>query len=257
MRFLLAGFLGSLFLVGVGLGLRSIGWLPPEGAWFLGAWALLLVLGTLVAASARPSLQVYAPAVLRGPAGSGGVALTFDDGPDPASTLQLLEALERVDARATFFVLADRAEAHPELLRAIASRHEVALHGPSHDPRLVFVSPSVGARALQEASGRIETICGQRPRWYRPPFGVTSPRLAQALAGTPLRMAWCSLRTMDGVGSSPLALRRACGRAVAGDIVLLHEGPRAAREALPVILQDLLSRGLRPVTVSELLEWSP
>ncbi len=257
MRFLVSIFLASLALALVGVGLLDIGWLPPRGAQFLGAWAVLVSLGGLVAASARPGMQVYGPAVLRGPAGSGRVALTFDDGPDPASTPQLLEALDRVGARATFFVLVDRAERFPDLLRAMAVGHEVALHGPSHDVRLVFEAPTQGAKALEAACERLADLCGQRPRWYRPPFGVTSPRLAQALARTPLRLVWCSLRTMDGVRSSTEALRAVCAPALPGDILLLHEGPRAAREALPAILQDLLARGLEPVTVSELLEGSP
>ncbi len=246
--------IGCLLLTLVGAGLYRIGWLPAAGLGFLlGAAGLLALLG-MVAASAWPHLEIWAPAICRGPAGRARVALTFDDGPDPESTPELLAALEAAGARATFFVLMDRAERHPELLRAIAARHEVALHGPSHDTALVFASPNVGSRLLAEAQESLGELCGQRPRWYRPPFGVTSPRLGAALGVTNMRLVWCSLRTRDGVGDDREALRRACAAAVPGDIVLLHEGPRAARRALPVILQDLRARGLEPVTVSALLE---
>lgn len=248
--------LGSTVLALAGWGLFCAGWLPPAGLGFLLGAAALLCLAGLVAASAWPRLEVYAPAVIRGPAVGGRVALSFDDGPDPASTPALLAALEAADARATFFVLVDRAEQHPELLRAMAAGHEVALHGPSHDARLVFAPPARGAEALVAAQARIEALCGQRPRWYRPPFGVTSPRLGAALARTDLRLVWCSLRTGDGVGGSVAGLRELCSGALAGDIVLMHEGPRAARDALAAILRDLRARGLEPVTVGALLESS-
>jgi peptidoglycan/xylan/chitin deacetylase (PgdA/CDA1 family) len=257
MKTLLPVFVGALILALVGLGFHAIGWLPLAGLVFLlGAAVSLLLLG-LVAASAWPHLQVYAPAVLRGPATRGQLALTFDDGPDPESTPALLAALEADDARATFFVLVDRAERHPELLQAIAARHEVALHGPSHDTRLVFSPPDQGAEALKKSQERLEALCEQRPRFFRPAFGVVSPRLGGALAQTDMKLVWCSLRSGDGVGLHPQALRERCGLAMAGDIVLLHEGPRAAVEVLPDILRDLRARGLRAVTVGELLEDSP
>jgi len=254
MRRLLPIFCGALVLVLVGAGGFQLGWLPLGGLVFLLVSAVVLVVLGLVAASAWPHLQVYAPAVCRGSASRSRVALSFDDGPDPASTPALLEALDAAGAQATFFVLVDRAERHPELLRAMAQRHEVALHGPSHDTGIVFAAPQRGAEALVQAQDRIEQLCGQRPRWYRPPFGVTSPRLGAALARTDMRLVWCSLRTGDGVGGSPLALRQVCAQAIAGDILLLHEGPRPAREALPVILRDLRAQGLEPVTVGALLE---
>jgi peptidoglycan/xylan/chitin deacetylase (PgdA/CDA1 family) len=256
-RSLLPVLLGALFLVLLGLGGVSVGWLPIAGLIFLCAAAFTLVFLWFVAASAWPQLQVYAPAVIRGPAPGSMVALSFDDGPHPDSTPALLAALEAAGVRATFFVLVDRAERHPELLRAIAARHEVALHGPSHDSRLVFASAEQGAAALRQAQDRVAALCGQRPRWYRPPFGVTSPRLGAALGRTDLRLVWCSLRTGDGVRSSPAALREICATAIAGDILLLHEGPRPAREVLPAILSDLRCRGLAAVTVGSLLEKQP
>jgi peptidoglycan-N-acetylglucosamine deacetylase len=248
---------GSVVLALVGWGLFHAGFLPIGGLAFLLASASALAAVGLVVASAWPQLEVYAPALVRGPAVGGRVALSFDDGPHPASTPALLAALEDAGARATFFVLVDRAEEHPALLRAmVAGGHEVALHGPGHDARLVFAPPARGTEALLAAQVRLEELCGQRPRWYRPPFGVTSPRLGAALAGTELRLVWCSLRTGDGVGGSVDGLRTMCSRALAGDILLMHEGPRAARTALPVILRDLRAQGLEPVTVGALLESS-
>lgn len=227
---------------------------PPTAAMAASAATMAGLGGLLVAASARPGLQLFGPAVVRGPVGGDRVALTFDDGPDPASTPALLDALARADARATFFVLVENVERHPQLLKDIAARHEVALHGWGHDAWLTLRAPDRGAAELQRAADRLAQHVGEPVRWYRPPFGVTSPRLAQALSRTDLQMAWCSVRTLDGGPMSPKRLRARCARASAGDILLLHEGRQAAVQALQGILGDLRDRGLSPVTLGELLE---
>ena len=213
-----------------------------------------LSLGTMVVlASAQPGWAVFGPAISRGASGRT-IALTFDDGPDPRSTLALLDALNRAGARATFFVLVDRAEQHPELLRAIAAGHEVALHGPAHHPWLTVWRPARGAEELTVARQRLTELCGQEVRWYRPPFGGTSPRLAEALRLVGLQTVWCSVRTMDGGLRGERRLLAACRKARGGDIVLMHEGPGPAVAVLPAVLDELAARGLRSVTVAELLD---
>jgi len=246
--------LAPLAVALLALGLGELGLLSPGVSAGLVGIAGVGLLAVLVAASALPSLQAYGPVHSRGDGAVAQVALSFDDGPDPDSTPQLLAALEAAGCRATFFVLVDRAERHPELLVAMAQRHEIALHGLGHHPGLVFAPPERAAHALRDARRRLQAICGQRLRWYRPPFGVVSPRLALAVEASNLELVWCSLRTLDGVLRSPARLRRVCGRAGPGDIVLMHEGPRAARQVLPLILADLKGRGLQPVAVGDLLK---
>ena len=178
----------------------------------------------------------------------------FDDGPNPLSTPPLLDALAKAGAKATFFLLVDRAEKHPQLTRDIAADPEVGLHGLGHHPWLSIWSPKRGAAELKEARERLGALTGKSPTWYRPPFGVTSPRLAQAVEQVGLKTAWCSLRTLDGVLGTPNSLRTRCMTAGPGDIVLLHEGAnRPASVALPAVLRDLRLRGLKSVTVSDLI----
>jgi peptidoglycan-N-acetylglucosamine deacetylase len=195
----------------------------------------------LFMATTQPGLRIYGPAVTRV---SQGVVLTFDDGPHPDSTLPLLEALREADAKATFFVLVDRAEQHPDLMRAIAAEQEVGLHGLGHHPWLTLWSPKRGAEELKEAVRRLQAITGQPVRWYRPPFGMTSPRLAAAVKLAGLTTVWCSLRTNDGVLGGDERLVRACEGTKEGDIVLMHEGARSAPRVLPQILERMQARGL-------------
>jgi len=243
-------------LAAVGAASAAVTGVVSVGAAAAVSWGALATVGSsVVLGSTQPGWQFFGPAVTRGDTQRPWVALTFDDGPDPASTPALLEALAQAGARATFFLLVDRAERHPELVRAIAADHEVGLHGLGHHPWLSIWSPKRGAAELLEACDRLAALTGARPYWYRPPFGVTSPRLARAVESAGLRTAWCSLRTFDGVLGTPESLRTKCMTATPGDVVLLHEGPdRPAPDAMPRILRDLRVRGLRAVTLSELID---
>lgn len=240
-------------LAGAGMAGQLAGVLPaPMGP--LVALAGGAALGVAVTLGCvRPGLQWFGPAVSS--AESPHVCLTFDDGPHPASTPALLDALRDAGMRATFFVLVDRAQQWPELTRRIAQEQELALHGLTHTAHLTFAKPSAGTRELRDAAGQLTQLTGAPIRWYRPPFGVTSPRLARAVEGTDLQTIWCTVRTRDGTNPDPDNLHSACARARAGDILLLHEGPdRPAPTELPRVLAELAARGLRSVTVGELLE---
>jgi len=107
----------------------------------------------------------------RGPTFSRKVALTFDDGPDPSSTLRCLEILNPHQVRATFFLVGERVRRHPELARAIrAQGHDVGNHTWGHrhhwllSPRQAHAEVREGARAITE-------VIGEPPRLFRPPFG--------------------------------------------------------------------------------------
>ncbi len=226
--------------------------LPGEPWWWGAFWGISLAL-VLVAPVLRPGTQLLDPVWVRGKPDCQAVALTFDDGPDPHSTPRILAALRENGASATFFVLLDRARAHPDLLEDMARDQEVALHGADHDPFLAFRGHRHIQQMLLESRAWLQKTTGQEIQWYRPPFGVYPLPIARALRGTPLAMAWCSRRTLDGTLPGVGRLRRICKRAGPGEIILLHEGPRAAVEALPGILEDLRDRGLRCATVGEVL----
>ncbi|MBA2324991.1 MAG: polysaccharide deacetylase family protein [Pseudonocardiales bacterium] len=100
------------------------------------------------------------------------IAITFDDGPDPRSTPQFLAALRARDTRATFFLLGSALARTPALGRElVASGHEVAVHGWDHRC-LAATSPQATLRSLTRARDVIADLTGQRPRWFRPAYGV-------------------------------------------------------------------------------------
>ena len=242
--------------IGITAVASALSWLPGAPVWLPAAGGVVgggVILGSVAWGVADPSTQLLGPAVLRGTPGKHQVALTFDDGPHPHSTEPMLAALTDAGAGATFFLLADHAAAHPSLARAIGDAQEVALHGQSHDPWLTMRSPTKGAEELRRAADQLGELCGQQPRYYRPPFGVVSPRVFESCQRAGLELIWCSVRTRDGVRIEPSVLRSRVQNAQDGDIVLLHEGDRPAATLLPHILSDLSQRGLHSVTVGALL----
>ena len=153
------------------------------------------------------------------------MALTFDDGPNPAATPHLLDLLARYEAKATFFLIGRHVRAVPGLAKEIAVRgHAIGNHTDSH-ASLALLS---GTRISEELDGCDEAIrqsAGVKPRWMRPPYGFRSPQLhgivmRRGNAGVAM---WSAMaRDWKTQPAEPVIqrLRRARG----GDIVLLHDG---------------------------------
>ncbi|HQU14650.1 MAG: polysaccharide deacetylase family protein [Chromatiales bacterium 21-64-14] len=246
------------------LALVTVLWQPALWTWAAGAvfadHLLLTAAGlwprsTLLGANIR--------CLPEGAAARGEVAITIDDGPDPAVTPAVLDLLDSYGARATFFCIGRRARAHPELARAIVERgHALENHTEHHRHNFVMLGPRAYTRELQAAQDSLTAIGGQRPQFFRAPAGLRNPFLGPVLARLNLRLTSWTRRgfdTREGVARHVLR-RLLCGLR-AGDILLLHDG-HAARttEGQPVILAvlpELLSAlnraGLRPVTLREAL----
>lgn len=244
-------------------------WLLLARAWFVGPGWLpalafaVLALGLLLT-SVWTSLGAFGPIVLRGRPGRRQVALTFDDGPDPAWTPQILDALADAGARATFFLVGERVERNPELARRlVAAGHQVAHHSHTHRWDLMFWRPRLvadvdaGLAALQAATDRI-------PRFFRPPIGILAPEVLDAARSRGMQLVGWSVRPYDTrLRSADELVRRVLSKVRDGSIVLLHDGAMRpgfeppAVGALPVLLGELERRGLRAVTLAELIDQEP
>ncbi|WP_246613632.1 polysaccharide deacetylase family protein [Paractinoplanes bogorensis] len=181
-------------------------------------------------------------------------ALTFDDGPHPATTPRLLDVLRRHGARATFFVVGERVRAHPELMeRIIAEGHEVANH-LMRDERSVLVPDEQFARDLAEVN-RLLAPYGP-VRWFRPGSGFYKPSMLRAAAGMKLRAVLGTLVAGHNGGPGDQAIAEGLRTSIrAGSIVVLHEGSdkrRGVAETTDELLTALSARGLSAVTVSTL-----
>lgn len=219
--------------------------------WQVGVPALLLSHAPFVWGTLAPSSGLFSPVLARLPTDEPVVWLTIDDGPSD-DTLEMLELLDAAGAKATFFVVGERAAARPLLVREIVSRgHEVGNHSATH-PQAWFWALS--PRRLRGEVGRTQAILhgitGVRPRWFRAVVGMANPFVAAALVEHGLaRVAW-SARGYDAVQADPARSLARIERGLGpGAIVLLHEGAAHGRnvELLALLLQRLRERGYRAV----------
>ena len=223
-----------------------------------------LVLGVLTIWALLPDLwyRWQSRDVLRKGEAGNKVALTFDDGPDPVFTPLILDILARWDVPATFFMVAENARKCPEVVRQIVARgHEVGSHGMHHSP-FWFLSPRRSRLEIQESLATLRDLSGKPVRCFRPPWGMSNLITHYWMRQTAQKVVLWSLDSLDWFFMTParLIIRKVSRWVCPGSIVLFHDGSGVRRtaaalvEALPQLLEDLLARGLVPVTVSELMD---
>jgi peptidoglycan/xylan/chitin deacetylase (PgdA/CDA1 family) len=183
------------------------------------------------------------------------VAFTFDDGPSPADTPRLLDILRDKKVTATFFVIGERAERYPEVVRrTCAEGHLVANHTWSHPSLFCFLTPARLQDEIERGEEGVERICGYRPRYFRSPVGLRHPLLGPYLREAGLEYISWRIRTWDTLGlQGEVLTRRILDKVAPGDIIMLHDrlrgGAGVMLDALPRIIDQLRSRGFEFVPV--------
>ena len=214
-------------------------------------------LAVAAAAHAGPALTSVDQVRLRltprlaGVGRAGHTALTFDDGPVPASTPAFLEALDRLGWRATFFMLGQEARRAPGLAAEVAAAgHELAVHGDDHR-NLLRRGPLATLDGLGRAHDAIADATGTGPAWFRPPYGVLTGSAVVGAARLGLRpVLWTAWGRDWEAGATPASVVAclAAGR-VDGGTLLLHDYAasgswRATLAALTRLADLLAARGL-------------
>ena len=249
-------FLYGLTLSVLVLAVRAV-LIGPPPLWFA-SLATAAYVGVILSGVFVLSLRMFVDAVTRGPSGARGVALTFDDGPHPETTRAVLDALDEAKVTATFFVIAKKAEEHPEVVREIVKRgHAVGLHSYAHDRLFSLRGEKVVRADLERGIAALEAITGERPRLFRPPIGHTSPIIARVADALDLVVVGWSVSGRDGIRAKvDDVVARIGSRLVDGAIVLMHDAsergdhtPVAAR-ALPEIIARARENRLDVVPLS-------
>ncbi len=203
---------------------------------------LLLVLSCLNAA-AKPLDQIkYLPP-------KGKVALTFDDGPNPIYTPQILDILKKYHVHATFFVMGWAAKKYPNLIKRMAREgHAVAHHTNSHPNLRKIHSPQRLYKEIVWPKLVIEEIINKPPVCIRPPFGMGNERIRRYMAKHGMYMVGLGWNSFDYTRPGAKAItRQVVDHARSRRVYLLHDGPKHREqtvEALPHIIKGIRQKGL-------------
>ncbi len=199
------------------------------------------------------------PAMLhRVPTTAPVVAFTFDDGPNPRYTLQLLDIFRHALGKATFFMIGQQIDAHPATAAAVhAGGHELGNHTLTH-PRLTQLAPDAVRAELVQTDERIQSITGAPVRTFRPPFlDVNDEILVLAAELGYWSIGAVNLGTRDweqpGIDHIVEKTRENVSR---GSILVFHDGfgdRSQSVEAVRILVAELAAKDYRFVTVSELL----
>lgn len=166
------------------------------------------------------------------------VLLTFDDGPHPIYTPLILDLLDEYQVKAMFLVIGEQVEKSPLLLGEIKSRgHMIGNHSWSHDSYFDFFSVSKMIDEINRTNDVIEEIIGERPVFFRPPFGITNPRIAKLLRKTGMKSVSWSFRSYDTKSRSNQRIIDQIKKHIrGGDILLFHDPIPRTYDVLKEIL---------------------
>jgi len=189
-----------------------------------------LAAGGCAYAAMWPGSQLFGRTLIA-PAHPGEIALTFDDGPNPAWTPQLLELLTRHDVKATFFLVGKYASEEPALTRFIANAgHAIGNHTWSH-PNLALTAPGRVREELRTTRDVLEQITGKPVRLFRPPFGARRPDVLHAVREVGMTPVLWNAMTNDWEERSPERIASELTRKIESAIrhgraanVVLHDG---------------------------------
>jgi peptidoglycan-N-acetylglucosamine deacetylase len=226
-------------------------------------WVILTFLGFFLAgAPPGPAWGAEPVTVWAGAPNEKAVALTFDDGPSPVYTAQIMALLKLYQARGTFFVMGHRVEQYPGLVQALfKGGHEVGNHSFSH-PRFTKIAQLSREQELERTAVDLDLLgCPQSGRLFRPPYSAYDDRLKAYLTHTNRCLVLWSIDSGDWRGlAAPAIIKNVLSRVRNGSIIIFQDSDKNARadrhptvEALRTILPALKAAGYRMVTVSELL----
>lgn len=190
---------------------------------------LVLFLLICFAAPFFPGFGFFLPIITRGKTDKKSISLTFDDGPDPVSTPALLALLAEKNVKATFFITGQNAGQYPDLIHAILrGGHTIGNHSYHHDPLIMLKPAKTLLQEIQRTQEILATF-GIRPLVFRPPVGITNPKLGPILKQLGMYCVNYSCRAFDAgnrrIGNLADKILR---KLKPGDIILLHDSVPAA-----------------------------
>ena len=179
------------------------------------------------------------------------IALTFDDGPHPIYTPQMLELLKEEQVPATFFLLGENVELYGDVVKEIAKEGHLIGNHTYHHVQVTTLSLDEACKEIQETSDLIEELTGTGTEYVRPPFGTWNEELEERLDLIPVM--W-SIDTKDWTTQNvDWIVREAVKHAEDHDIILMHDSYQSTVDAVKRVIEQLEAEGFEFVTVDEII----
>ena len=182
------------------------------------------------------------------------ICFTFDDGPDPELTPKILEILETEKIKAAFFVIGNKVEMYPHIVKDLHNKgHVIANHTYCHSNKIALFSSGELKNDIEKCSRAIQNAIGQPSTLFRPPYGVTTPRYRKVLKQLKLKSIGWSLRSFDTMMKSKKQLTERVTRLIApGSIILMHDNRPITLSSLPDIISHCKKNGIKIASFKEL-----
>ena len=186
---------------------------------------------------------------------SNKIAITFDDAPLEPYTNQVLDLLKQHNIKALFFIIGKQIKGNEAIVQRIVNEgHIIGNHSFSHANSFPIFSINKMIADTQQCNDEIERVTGKKVRLFRPPFGVTNPRIAATVQHLQYISIGWSLRSYDTTINNPTKLMQRCLVSLrGGDIVLFHDWGKHTLDILPEWIEEVKKRGLEIVRADELL----
>ena len=206
---------------------------------------IIVFLAFTVWASLNISSGVFLKAVCRNGKFDKGLILTFDDGPHPQNTPLILDILDRNNVKALFFVAGSKVEKYPGVLKKMSEKgHLIGNHSYSHSNLFPFYLKNTIVSELQKTAGIVAKITGLKIVYFRPPMGITNPRIAYAVRKMNYLTVGWSVRSLDTfLKEREKILSSVVKKVKGGDIVLFHDTVKGTVEMLEEFIVSLRSAG--------------
>ncbi len=215
----------------------------------------------LLALASAICISFSFPCISSGAESGAKIALTFDDGPHPTYTPQILDILKANDIKATFFVIGENAEKHPDIVkRIIAEGHEIGNHTYSH-PHLKKIGDEELTLELKRTEALLTERFGYTPTLFRPPEGYCCAAVQQSSDRMGYSLTLWDVDTTDWAHNpSDNIIKTVLATVKDGSIILCHDfvtKPSPTPDAIKVLIPKLKAKGYEFVTVSELTKTDP
>ncbi len=220
---------------------------------------VVLYQGVLIWGAIKINRNFFIPSINEGKTSKNEIAITFDDGPINIGTSKILDVLKSNQVEATFFVIGKHVEQHPDIVKRIHEEgHIIGNHSYSHHFFFDFYSVDRMKEELIQTNHAVFKLIGKNMKFFRPPYGVTNPNLANAIIHLKLCSIGWNIRSMDTVVKvEQKLLDNIIPKLKPGSIVLLHDTPTITIECLQSIIDAIRAKGFTIVRLDKLINIEP